>query len=110
MDNFDLKKYLAEGRLFEEENEEKKKVAKKKVKKESVDFKQAEIEKEAKKWFSEIMKERDSWDTEDLDIFIDYCIDKGLIDSNLDEPEIRPIIDEVMDYVENVLGYPLCRC
>ena len=110
MDNFDLKKYLAEGRLFEEENEEKKKVAKKKVKKESVDSKLAEIEKEAKKWWAKIMKGRDSWDTEDLDMFIDYLMDKGLVDPNLDEPTIRPIIDELESYVENVLGYPLCRC
>ena len=108
MDNFDLKKYLAEGRLFEEENEEKKKVAKKKVKKESVDSKLAEIEKEAKTWWAKTMKGRDSWDNEDMDIFIDYLMDKGLVDPNSDE--LSDTIEELESYVENVLGYELCRC
>ena len=68
------------------------------------------IEKEAKTWWAKTMKGRDSWDPEDMDMFIDYLMDKGLVDPNLDEPTIRPIIDELESYVENVLGYPLCRC
>ena len=43
-----------------------------------------------------------------MDIFIDYLMDKGLVDPNSDE--LSDTIEELESYVENVLGYELCRC
>jgi len=68
------------------------------------------IEKEAKKWWAKTMKGRDVWDNEDMDMFIDYLMDKGLYDPNTDPDEIYATIEELESYVENVLGYAMCRC
>jgi len=61
------------------------------------------IEKEAKTWWAKTMKGRDSWDAEDMDMFIDYLMDKGLVDPNSDE--LSDTREELESYVDNVLGY-----
>ena len=68
------------------------------------------IEKAADKWWKNRMKGNNSWDEEDMDMFIDYLMDKGLYDPNTDPDEIYATIEELESYVENVLGYAMCRC
>ena len=61
------------------------------------------IEKEAKTWWSKGMKGRDSWDAEDMDMFIDYLMDKGLVDPNADD--LSDTREELESHVEYTIGY-----
>ncbi len=70
--------------------------------------KQKEIEKLAAPWWKDRMKKNkkmgyDSWDAEDMDLFMDYLMDEELVD--YDDEDLDEVRSDLEQYVENTLGY-----
>lgn len=62
------------------------------------------IEAEAKKWWKKTAGDSGTWDADDMDTFIDYLMDKGLVDPE-DLDDVEAVRSNMEDYVENTLGY-----
>lgn len=65
--------------------------------------KQKQLEKAATTWWKQRMKKYDSWDPEDMDMFMDHLMDEGIID--YDDEDLEEIRSDMEQYVENTLGY-----
>lgn len=65
--------------------------------------KQKQIEKAADKWWKDRMKKYDSWEAEDMDMFMDYLMDEELVD--YDDEDLEEVRSDMEQYVENTLGY-----
>ena len=65
--------------------------------------KQKQIEKAADKWWKNRMKKYDSWEAEDMDMFMDYLMDEELVD--YDDEDLEEVRSDMEQYVENTLGY-----
>ena len=63
----------------------------------------AKIEKEAKKWWPKRLKGKDSWNANDMDMFIDYLMDKGLV--SWDDEDLEGTRSRLEYYVDGTLGY-----
>lgn len=61
------------------------------------------IEKEAKTWWSKTMRGKYSWDADDMDMFIDHLMNKGLVDPNSDD--LSDTREELEAHVQYDLGY-----
>ena len=64
---------------------------------------QKKIEKAADKWWKDRMKKYDSWEAEDMDMFMDYLMDEELVD--YDDEDLEEVRSDMDQYVENTLGY-----
>jgi hypothetical protein len=64
---------------------------------------QKKIEKAADKWWKDRMKKYDSWEAEDMDMFMDYLMDEELVD--YDDEDLEEVRSDMEQYVENTLGY-----
>ena len=64
---------------------------------------QKKIEKAADKWWKDRMKKYDSWEAEDMDMFMDYLMDEELVD--YDDEDLDEVRSDLEQYVENTLGY-----
>jgi len=70
--------------------------------------KQKKIEKLATPWWKDRMKKNkkmgyDSWDAEDMDLFMDYLMDEEVVD--YDDEDLDEVRSDLEQYVENTLGY-----
>lgn len=65
--------------------------------------KQKQIEKAADKWWKSRIKGNNSWDAEDMDMFIDHLMDEELVD--YDDEDLEEVRSDMEQYVENTLGY-----
>jgi hypothetical protein len=65
--------------------------------------KQKEIEKAANTWWKQRKKKHDSWEAEDMDMFMDHLMDEGIID--YDDEDLEEVRSDMEQYVENTLGY-----
>ena len=65
--------------------------------------KQKQIEKAADKWWKQRMKKYDSWEAEDMDMFMDHLMDEGIVD--YDDEDLDEVRSDMEQYVENTLGY-----
>ena len=66
--------------------------------------KQKQIEKAASSWWKDRMKGNKTWDSYDMDMFIDYLMDEELVDAEDDE-ELYDVRSDMEQYVENTLEY-----
>jgi hypothetical protein len=66
--------------------------------------KQKQIEKAADKWWKSRMKGNKTWDSYDMDMFIDHLMDEELVDAD-DEEELYDVRSDMEQYVENTLEY-----
>lgn len=65
--------------------------------------KQKQLEKAANTWWKQRMKKYDSWEAEDMDLFMDHLMDEGIVD--YDDEDLDEVRSDMEQYVENTLGY-----
>jgi hypothetical protein len=70
----------------------------------SLENRQEELEEAANQWWQKRMKGQDSWDSYDMDMFLEDLMDDELINSE-DDDELEKVRSYMEQYVENDLGY-----